>query len=62
MAAVPGHFAPGSIGVSYGYFFQSTPYGQAFDDNNAPPVLGELPFTRNYGGAHLIQTGYRLPF
>ena len=55
-------FAPGSISVSYGYFFQSTPYGQEFDDINAPPVLGELPFTRNYGGAHLIQTGYSLPF
>ena len=48
--------------MSYGYFFQSTPYGQEFTDRNAPPVLGELPFTREYGGAHLIQTGYSLPF
>ena len=55
-------FAAGTFDVSYGYYFESTPYGQEFTDRNAPPVIGELPFTRSHGGAHLIQTGYSLPF
>ena len=55
-------FAAGTFDVSYGYYFEGTPYGQEFTDRNAPPVLGELPFSREYGGAHLIQTGYSLPF
>ncbi len=64
LAAVPGlaWFAGGAVEVSYGYLFQSTPYGMPFTDKNAPPVLGDLPFTRKYGGAHLLQTGYSLPF
>jgi hypothetical protein len=64
LASVPGlgWLSAGSIEVSYGYLFQSTPYGQPFTDRNAPPVIGELPFTRKYGGAHLLQTGYSLPF
>jgi hypothetical protein len=55
-------FAAGTFDVSYGYYFEGTPYGQEFTDRNAPPVIGELPFSREYGGAHLIQTGYSLPF
>jgi hypothetical protein len=55
-------FAAGTFDVSYGYYFEGTPYGQEFTDRNAPPVLGELPYSREYGGAHLIQTGYSLPF
>ena len=55
-------FAAGTFDVSYGYYFEGSPYGQEFTDRNAPPVIGELPFTREYGGAHLIQTGYSLPF
>ncbi len=52
----------GSVELSYGYLFESTPYGQPFTDRNAPPGIGKLPFTRKYGGAHLMQTGYSLPF
>ncbi len=55
-------FAAGTFDVSYGYYFEGSPYGQEFTDRNAPPVIGELPFSREYGGAHLIQTGYSLPF
>jgi Protein of unknown function (DUF3570) len=64
LADVPGldWLSRGSIEISYGYYFESTPYGQPFTDRNAPPVIGELPFTRSHGGAHLLQTGYSLPF
>jgi Protein of unknown function (DUF3570) len=55
-------FSAGTFDVAYGYYFEGTPYGQQFNDRNAPPVIGELPFSREYGGAHLIQTGYSLPF
>jgi hypothetical protein len=55
-------FSPGAFNISYGYYFQNSPYGQPFTDRNAPPLLGEIPFTRSHGGAHLIQTGYSLPF
>jgi hypothetical protein len=57
-----GWLAGGAAELSYGYLFQSTPYGQPFTDKNAPPAIGKLPFTRKYGGAHLVQTGYSLPF
>ena len=59
---VLGFFAAGALDISYGYYIENTPYGQKFDDVNAPPIIGDLPFTRSYGGAHLIQTGYSLPF
>jgi hypothetical protein len=64
LSEVPGlsWLASGSVEISYGYFFESTPYGQVFTDKNAPPGIGKLPFTRKYGGAHLMQTGYSLPF
>ena len=64
LAGVPAlaWLAGGSIEVSYGYLFETTPYGQPFTDKNAPPIIGKLPFTRSHGGAHLIQTGYSLPF
>jgi hypothetical protein len=64
LAGVPGlgWLSEGSVEISYAYYFESTPYGQTFTDKNAPPVIGELPFTRKYGGAHLMQTGYSLPF
>ena len=55
-------FSAGAFELSYGYFFQSTPYGQKFTDKTAPPVIGALPFSRSYGGAHLMQTGYSMPF
>jgi hypothetical protein len=54
--------AHGTFDVSYGYYFESTPYGAKFTDQTAPPVLGELPFSRSHGGAHYVQTGYSLPF
>jgi hypothetical protein len=59
---VLGLFAAGAFEVSYGYYFEDSPYGMLFNDRNAPPVIGNLPFTRSHGGAHLIQTGYSLPF
>jgi hypothetical protein len=64
LAEVPGlsWLSTGAIEVSYGYLIQSTPYGAPFTDKNAPPVLGKIPFTRKHGGAHLLQTGYSLPF
>jgi hypothetical protein len=64
LARFPGlaWLAPGSVEVSYGYFFETSAYGQKFTDRNAPPIVGALPFTRSYGGAHLVQTGYSLPF
>jgi hypothetical protein len=55
-------FASGTFDLSYAYYFEGTPYGQEFTDINAPPVLGKLPYSRQYGGAHVIQTGYSLPF
>jgi hypothetical protein len=55
-------FSAGTIDLSYGYFFESTYYGPEFNAKNEPPVLGELAFPRHLGGAHLIQTGYSLPF
>jgi hypothetical protein len=51
----------GSFDVGYGYYFESSPYGQPFTDKTAPPIIG-WGFTRNHGGAHLLQTGYSLPF
>jgi hypothetical protein len=64
LSRVPGlaWFSGGAVELSYGYLFQSTPYGTPFNDKNAPPLLGDLPWTRKYGGAHLLQTGYSLPF
>jgi hypothetical protein len=56
------HLAAGSFEVSYGFFIQSSRYGQRFTERTAPPFIGTLPFVREYGGAHLIQTGYTLPF
>jgi hypothetical protein len=55
-------FAHGILDVSYGYYFETTPYGAPFTDETAPPVIGEIPFTRSHGGAHYIQAGYSLPF
>jgi hypothetical protein len=55
-------FSVGTFDISYAYFFEGSPYGQEFTDINAPPLLGELPYSRSYGGAHVIQTGYTLPF
>ena len=55
-------FAGGTFDVSYAYYFEGTPYGQEFTDRNAPPIIGKLPYSRQYGGAHVIQTGYSLPF
>jgi hypothetical protein len=54
--------AGGEFEISYGYYFQSTPYGMVFTDRNAPPLIGDFPWGRSHGGAHLIQTGYSLPF
>jgi hypothetical protein len=54
--------AGGSFDVSYGYYFEGTPYGMDFNDGNAPPLLRYQPLSQRYGGAHLIQTGYSLPF
>jgi hypothetical protein len=54
--------AGGSFEVSYAYYFENTSYGMLFNDSNAPPVVGDLPWGRSHGGAHLIQTGYSLPF
>jgi hypothetical protein len=59
---VLGFFAHGTLDLSYGYYFESTPYGGKFTDDTAPPVIGELPFSRSHGGAHYIQAGYSLPF
>ncbi|HEY0710780.1 MAG TPA: DUF3570 domain-containing protein [Polyangia bacterium] len=53
--------AAGTLDLSYGYYFQSTPYGQKFTDKTAPPVIG-WGFTRDHGGAHIMQTGFTLPF
>jgi hypothetical protein len=55
-------FAHGTIDLSYAYYFETTPYGAAFTDQTAPPVIGALPFSRSHGGAHYIQAGYSLPF
>jgi hypothetical protein len=55
------HLAGGAIDVSYGFLFETTPYGAGFSDKNAPPVIGHL-IPHKYGGAHIIQTGYSLPF
>jgi hypothetical protein len=57
----PDWMTAGSFDVGYGYYFQSTPYGQPYTDKTAPPVIG-WGFTRDHGGAHLLQTGYSLPF
>jgi Protein of unknown function (DUF3570) len=63
LAHLPGFrwLSRGSVDVAYGYYFESTPYGQVFTDRNAPPVIN-WPFTYDHGGAHIIQTGYALPF
>ncbi|HEY0713664.1 MAG TPA: hypothetical protein VGF45_13375, partial [Polyangia bacterium] len=53
--------AAGTFEVSYGYYFESAYYGQKFTDKTAPPVIG-WGFTRDHGGAHIMQTGYSLPF
>jgi hypothetical protein len=52
----------GSFDVSYGYFFENTYYGALFTPKNEPPGGGLLVFPRDHGGAHLIQTGYSVPF
>jgi hypothetical protein len=54
--------ATGAFDISYGYYFESSYYGAKFNSMNEPPVLGGLLFPRSHGGAHLIQTGYSLPF
>jgi hypothetical protein len=54
--------AGGTFEISYAYYFESTPYGMVFNDRNAPPLIGDFPWGRSHGGAHLIQTGYSLPF
>jgi hypothetical protein len=55
------HLAGGAVDVSYGFLFETTPYGAGFKDSNAPPVIGSI-VPHHYGGAHIIQTGYSLPF
>src|SRR4029450_1357755 len=50
---VLGLFAAGAFELSYGYYFEDSPYGMLFNDRNAPPVIGNLPFSRSHGGAHL---------
>jgi hypothetical protein len=54
--------ASGTVDISYGYFFESSYYGVKFNSKNEPPVAAALLFPHSYGGAHLIQTGYSLPF
>lgn len=63
LAAVPylGRLAGGALDVSYGYFFESAPYGQPFSDKTAPPVLGAI-VPQRYKGAHIVQTGYSMTF
>jgi hypothetical protein len=55
------HLANGAVEVSYGFLFESAPYGQPFSDATAPPVLGAI-VPHQYGGAHIVQTGYSVPF
>jgi hypothetical protein len=55
-------FAHGTLDLSYGYYFETTPYGMPFTKQTEPPVLEVLPFPRSHGGAHYIQAGYSLPF
>ncbi len=55
------HLAGGALDVSYGYYFESAYYGQKFTDKTAPPIIG-LPYTKRWGGAHVVQTGYVVSF
>lgn len=53
--------ARGTLELSYGFYYESTSYGQVFSDKTAPPVIGAL-IPRDHRGAHIMQTGYSLPF
>ena len=52
LAGVPGlaWLSTGAVDLSYGYLFQSTPYGQLFTDKNAPPGIGKLLSPGSTGG------------
>lgn len=54
-----GFFSPGTLEVSYGYFFQSAHYG-----GNNRPQTGYATFLvpHDWGGAHVLQGGYSRPF
>jgi hypothetical protein len=63
LAGMPvlGHLAAGAFDVTYGFYFESAPYGQPFSEKTAPPLFGWV-VPHAFKGAHIVQTGYSLPF
>ena len=53
--------AAGTLELSYGFYYESTPYGQVFSDKTAPPDHRRHR-PQDHRGAHIMQTGYSLPF